>query len=548
MKTSHLSRYKDIGALLVKHRSLLTSPGEDDQEISADAEALAADLERLGPTFVKLGQLLSTRSDLLPPAYLRALRRLQSDVAPFSFDEVEQIVSSELGVRLSKAFVTFEEQPIASASLGQVHRAELRGGKRLAVKVQRPNIREQVLDDMDAIETIASFADNHTEAGRRLGFGDMAEEFRRSLIRELDYLNEAKNLEELHANLARWPNLVVPRPVPDLTTRVVLTMDYVSGHPLGKLGRVALVDIDGRELARELFGAYVDQIVVDGFFHADPHPGNVLLTEDGRLALIDVGMTARIAGGVQDQLLKLLLHLSERRGEEAANVAIDLGQELEDFDPEAFRRRASELITSTHSTAMQDMQAGTLISELIRVAAECGLRLPSELTLLGKMLLNLDEVVRMLDPEFDPSAAIADETRDVTRQKLLQSVSPANVLTAAIEAKEFAEHLPRQLHDVMETLSSGELTLNIRGIDEREIMRSVQKLANRVTTGLIVAALVIGAGLIMRIHTETKLFGYPALAIVLFLFAAVIAVSVIVSILVNDLPQRNRRRGSAPHG
>ena len=549
MKAAHLARYKDIAVLLVKHgrAGLDHDPaidGDADPTNAAreDAEQLATDLEGMGPTFVKLGQLLSTRADLLPPVYLEALSRLQDKVEPISFEEVERVVTVELGVRLSKGFASFDEKPLASASLGQVHRATLRDGRPVAVKIQRPDIRARIVDDMDVIENIAEFADAHTEAGRQLGFVDMVAEFRRSLMAELDYRREAANLETLGRNLARHTRIVVPQPVPDYSTGLVLTMEYIPGRNIGSLGPLAQMELDGPALAGELFSAYLDQILVDGFFHADPHPGNVLVTDDGRLALLDLGMVARVAPEMQDSLIKLLLAVSEGNGADAAAVAISIGERLDGYDGARFRREAALLVCANQGASMGDIQAGAVVGELTRISGRCGLRLPPELTMLGKALLNLDEVARILDPTFDPNAAIQREGAALMRRKLLQAATPGNVMAAAMEAKEFAERLPGRVNKVMDALAEGELRLNIQGIDEQDIMRGVQKLANRVTTGVVIASLVIGAALVMRIPTHARLFGYPALAIVLFLAAAAAAAWLLVSIQLSDLPQRRRRR------
>jgi predicted unusual protein kinase regulating ubiquinone biosynthesis (AarF/ABC1/UbiB family) len=542
MKSSHLGRYKDIGMLLVEHRHAVDSAADaDPEEMAGDARELATSLEALGPTFVKLGQLLSTRADLLPDPYLHALARLQDSVEPIGFGQIERIVSEELGVRLSKGFAEFESTPLAAASLGQVHRARLRDGRAVAVKVQRPDIRSRIVDDMDAIEEIASLADAHTDWGKRLGFADMVAEFRTSLMAELDYQQEAENLRAVGANLAGREGIVVPRPIADYTTSRVLTMDFVDGRSVGSLGPLALIDIDGPALASTLFGAYLDQILVDGLFHADPHPGNVLVTDDGRLALLDLGMVGRVEPEMQDSLTKLLLAISEGQGRRAAEVAIVLGRPLDDFDGEAFRRRAADLVMRSQDSTVGELQAGATIAELSRIAAESGLRLPPSLTMLAKTLLNLDDVSRTLDPTFDPGQAIQRESSDLLRRKLLTAASPAHVMAAAMEAKEFAEMLPARVNRVMDALASGELTLNVQGIDERDIMRGVQKLANRLAFGVVVASLVVGAALIMPIETSAKLFGYPALAIAMFLLAAAAGVGLLISIQLGDLPQRKRR-------
>ncbi|HEX5719526.1 MAG TPA: AarF/UbiB family protein, partial [Thermoanaerobaculia bacterium] len=278
LKTHHLKRYKDIASLLIRHgRADLAQAIQMDENlpqddsasadvISGDPEQLARDLEKLGPTFIKLGQLLSTRSDLLPQPYLDALSRLQDNIAPFPFAEVEEIVSSELGVRLSKAFADFDDVPLAAASLGQVHRAKLRDSREVVVKIQRPGIQKIILEDLDAFREMAGFIDKHTDIGRRFAFQDMLEEFRKALLRELDYRREALNLVTLGNNLKRYERIVVPQPIDDYTTSRILTMDYIPGTKITEMSPLARIDFDGRALADELCRAYLDQILVDGFF------------------------------------------------------------------------------------------------------------------------------------------------------------------------------------------------------------------------------------------------------------------------------------------
>ena len=224
----------------------------------------------------------------------------------------------ELGVRISKAFAEFEPTPLAAASLGQVHRAQLRSGRRVAVKVQRPGVREQVIDDLDALAEIGTFIDQHTEIGQRYEFTRMIEEFHRSVLRELDYIQEGGHLVSFRRNLAGFERLVVPAPVEDYTTSRVLTMEYVPGTKITALSGAVLLDVDGAGLAEQLYAAYLKQVLVDGFFHADPHPGNVLLTEDGRLALLDLGMVARVTARMQDALLQILLGGSDGQADVVA--------------------------------------------------------------------------------------------------------------------------------------------------------------------------------------------------------------------------------------
>ena len=550
LQPKHIGRYAKIATLLLKHRgdALARSdlgglvPSADSTANAESAAELVDELEAMGPTFVKLGQLLSTRADLLPTVYLDALSRLQDDVAPFGFSEVEALVEAEVGARLSNAFTSFDHEPMASASLGQVHRAVLRDGRPVAVKVQRPGIREQVADDMEVIAELAAFVDDHTEVGDRLGFTGMVEEFRRAITAELDYRQEAQNLRTLAGILSDHERIVVPLPIDDYTTSRVLTMDLIDGDNVASLGPLAQMELDGRALAEALFSAYLDQILVHGFVHADPHPGNVLVTTDGDLALIDLGMVVQVAPGLQDDLLRLLAAVSEGRGEEACEVLTRMGQPGPTFDADGYRQEIVRLVGDHRAATVGQIRAGAVVGDLARAAATHGLRPPVEMTMIGKALLNLDQVARTLDPDFDPNAAIRQRTADVLQRKLISGASPASLLHAALDAKEFAERFPGRVNKVMDALAEGELTINVQGIDEAELMRGIQKLANRVTTGVVVAALIIGAAMVMRIDTDAELLGYPTLAIVLFLLASVAGLWLVASSFLNDLPQRRRRK------
>jgi predicted unusual protein kinase regulating ubiquinone biosynthesis (AarF/ABC1/UbiB family) len=543
LKPQHLKRYKDIAVLLARYgRSDLVSQAGLDDDLAdhgdvepGKPEQLAADLERLGPTYVKLGQLLSTRADLLPPAYVTALARLQDDVGAFPFADVERIVETELGVRMSRAFLTFDNVPLASASLGQVHKAVLRDGRPVAVKVQRPGIRDQVLDDLDALRELAEFADAHTGIGRRYGFAAMLEEFRKSMLRELDYTQEARNLATLRENLAEYPRLHVPAPIGDYSTSRVLTMDFIGGRKLTSLGPLAQLEVDGTALAEQLIGAYLKQILVDGFFHADPHPGNVFLTDAGDIALIDLGMVGRVPAELQERLLKMLLAVAEGRGEEVARSLMALAERVDDeVDEATFRRAVGELVAEHQGVGLADIQAGAVVMSLSKVAVDNGLRPPPELTMLGRALLALDEVTRTLDPHYDPNDAIRRQAGDILRRRVAGGASQGNVFATMLEAKEFVERLPGRVNKVMDALAEGELKLNVKGIDERELMYGVTKLANRLTTGLVIAALIIGAAMLMRVPTRTELFGYPALAIVCFGVAATFGVILLANIWLTD--------------
>jgi ubiquinone biosynthesis protein len=441
LSVDSLGRYKDLGLLLLRYarsdtiRQADALEAVDARELEAEAAQLASDLEGLGPTFIKLGQLLSTRSDLLPRPHLQALSRLQDDVEPFPNEQAEQIVATELGVRISRAFAEWDPQPVAAASLAQVHRAVLRNGRPVAVKVQRPGIREQIAADMEALETIAELLDRHTEAGRQYRFSAFLDEFQRSLRRELDFQGEARNLERLRVDLREFDRILVPEPVADYTSGRVLTMDFVKARKVTDLGPLGRLELDGVDLAEQLFQAYLNQILVNGFFHADPHPGNVLLSEDRRLVLLDLGMVAHVTPRMQEHLIRLLLAVGEGRVEETTEVTVAIGHPRRGFDRPRFQRRLAELLARVQEISAESTHVGTIVMEVSRVAGEEGLRPPPELALLGKTMLNLDEVGHILDPDFNPNEAIRRHVAQIMTRRLARDASRGARSTACSSSR-----------------------------------------------------------------------------------------------------------------
>jgi len=552
LKPERLKRYKDVAMLLIKYgrSDLISAAGLEDSVLpdeiaaesgaSATAEDLAKDLEKLGPTFIKLGQLMSTRADLLPGPYLDALSRLQDQIEPFAYEEVERIVSGELGVRISKAFADFDPVPLAAASLSQVHRAWMRDGRAVVVKVQRSDIRELIVGDLEALGEISHFLDEHTELGKRYEFENMLINLRKSLLRELDFSIEANNLRSIGQSLAEFDHLIIPEPIEDYTTTRVLTMDYIAGKKITALNPLRLLEIDGASLADELFSAYLKQFLVDGLFHADPHPGNVFLTDDDRVALIDLGMVGRVTRTFQDNLLRLLLAISEGRGDTAAEAALKMGEAKEGFDRRTFDRRIAELVNENSDAILSRMNAGKVSLEITRVAADCWFRLPPEFTMIAKALLNLDRVVYTLDPTFDPNAVIRERANEILEQNIVKTLAPTNLLSGVVDLKEFAEKFPPRVNRILDQIGNNELRFKVDAIDEKIVLEGLQKVANRITLGLVVAALIVGAAMLMRVETSFRIFGYPGLAMIFFLMAAAAGVGLAFSILFYDEKRRKK--------
>lgn len=548
---THLKRYRDIGRLLWRHgRSGLGKPQDPDTPVEATpaeegqeheaATRLAADLESMGPTYVKFGQVLAGRPDLMPEAYLKALARLQDAVKPFPGAEAMAIVEEELDVRISKAFARFDPEPIAAASLAQVHYAELRDGRAVVVKVQRPGVQTQVKDDFEALEGLAVALDEHTAMGRRQRFHLLVEEFRAALARELNYELEARNLLTLAHNLREFPRLFVPRPIADYCTKRVLVMDHVAGVKVTELGPLARQELAVEPLLEELFKAYLKQVLVDGMFHADPHPGNIFVTDDGRLALIDLGMVGHTTPSMQDSLLKILLAISEGDGDAVAEIVIRISEKMEDFDAPAFRRRVSQLIAIKRDQGIGQMSVGRSLFDVSNRARATGLFVPTELTLLGKTLLQLDEIGRILDPSFQPAEAIRRQVNDLMSRRVRKDLRKGNVFTSMLEMKDFVQMLPERVNRILDAVTNSELEVKVKAVDAKVMLDGMQKIANRITAGLVLAALIIGAALLMRVQTRFQLFGYPGLAILCFIAAAGGAFWLVINIFVQDY--RSRRK------
>lgn len=555
---SHLKRYREIASLLWRYgRSDLVQQMSTDDGFGLDEEALKLattqpageteattgqaspdqlvdELEAMGPTYIKLGQVLAGRPDLLPEAYLKALERLQDKVKPFPYEDVERIVVEELGVRISKAFSRFDVEPLAAASLGQVHSAALRDGREVVVKIQRPNIRQQIAEDFEVLMQIASFMDNHTELGRRHRFVKLLDEFRLTIQQELNYEREAQNLLTVGKNLEKFSLIQIPQPVTGYFTRSVLTMDQVQGQKVTALGPLARLEWKGAPLAEELFKAYLQQVLVDGLFHADPHPGNVFVTNDGRIALIDLGQVGHTGPAMQESLLKILIAVSEGNGDAAAEIAIRFSERLEDFAAPEFRRRLTQLIALRRDQGLAQMNVGRSLLDVSTIARENGLLVPSELIVLGKTLLQLDEVGRILEPTFDPNASIRRNVSELMSQRMRKDLTQGNVYSSLLEAKDFMTGLPTRLNRIMDAVANSELEVKVKATDAKIMLDGMQKIANRITMGIVLAGLVVGASLLMRVQTRFQIFDYPGLAILCFVAAAAGGFWLVISIFVQD--------------
>ena len=530
-------KYRNAGVLTGVPLDDPMFAGLDASAVDAgDPEQFARDLEALGPTFIKVGQSLSTRPDFVPAPYLAALERMQDAVAGEDPAVMRAIVEEQRGARINKLFASFDDQPIGSASLSQVFPATLRDGRPVAVKVQRPDVAATLREDLELLGRLAGTVSMVSDTPRRYGFGEWVGEFRKSLSGELDYRREAENLETFARNLEGYPRIVVPLPVWDYSAARVLTMAMLPGQKVTRISELRRIDPAEPlgDLAADLLRAYLDQVFVHGMIHADPHPGNVLLTDDSRLALLDLGMVAHVPPRLRDQLLRLLLAVVDGRGEQAAETFVHLGTRLEDFDEAGFGREAARLVAQYSSALEFGHSEGRLLLELTRVGAQCGLRAPAELPMLGKTLLNLESVCVALDPRMPVKDIIEGHLQDVLGRQMRQMFSASRIASDVLEVQELLRESPRRLSQVLRTLADNRFRVHIAGLEESRLIETMQKIANRIAVGVITAGLILGAAMMMRIPSSTRILGYPALALVLFLIAFVLGAALVASSLFSD--------------
>ncbi|MGO3181567.1 MAG: ABC1 kinase family protein [Aequorivita sp.] len=503
-------------------------------------EELAEDLKKMGPTYVKLGQLLSTRPDLLPPPFLKALAALQDDVDVVDYLEVEEIFKEELGVRISKAFNSFEKEPLASASIGQVHRAVLHSGKTVAVKIQRPGIRKRFIEDLDTLMSISEKVENYSETARNYAVHDVIEELRYILLKELDYTLEAQNLATLKFNLKEFDHIFIPAPIMDYCSSRVLTMEFVEGGKITKVSPLKRIDLSLEPLVDDLVKGYLKQIIVDGFAHADPHPGNVYLTPENKIALMDLGMVAKFSDEMQEVILKLMIALSNYDGSRVSEILMSISQYDEKKDLHNFKKNVIRKTQENENARAKDLKTGRILIQMNQMAAKEGIQIPVELNILGKILLNLDQIVAYLAPDYDLQQTVKDYVQLLMHERMKQNLKPENLMELFLEMKELTENLPFRINKFTELLADNKLKIKVDAIDEQRFTNAFQKVANRITAGLIIAALIIGAAMLVRVPSSWTIAGYPGFAFILFIIAALIGLYLLYQILFKDVDQPDK--------
>jgi ubiquinone biosynthesis protein len=507
-----LPRLREIGHVLLRHgfghvAQRLRLPGvrwwrrrqPSPEAISFSLpERLRMIFEELGPTFIKFGQILSIRRDVLPEEYVSEFEKLQDAVPPFSYAEVARLIAEEFGRDVKDVFEDFASEPLASASIAQAHLARTKTGQEVIVKVQRPQIRQMILQDLAIMEHLARLSARRIPESRRYDPVGLVEEFRKTILLELDFRREGRNADRLREHLRDMPGIVIPQVFWEYSAPRVLTIEYMVGQGLREaLGRSAE---DRHRLAANLYEAFLKQIFEDGFFHADPHPGNLLFLPDGRVGLLDFGIVGRVSRDRLAGLVTILLAIMEQDVEALLDECIGLGLMPADLDRQTIQYEIDELLAEHLDLPLRDISLGHILETLFEMGRKHRLKVLSNLVLLGKTMMTLEAVIRALDPAF----ALVEEARwEVARLMRLRLSAEALLKTGWRTTRQvvhLARRLPQRLERILQYVEEGRVRVELMPGTEAHVLRQWERMWHRAIRGAMVCALIIGGSLLIQAH------------------------------------------------
>lgn len=536
--TRNTSREGEIVEVVLRRgwdymRRLLSGSKIDEPE-PPPPEVLRNILTDLGPVYVKLGQLLSTRPDLLSPEYIAALSQLQSGVPAVPPDEIEVYIRQQLPRPVEEVFTQINYQAIAAGSIGQTHRATLKSGREVAIKVQRPGIEQVVAQDIGIIRYIAKLV-SATNFGQRYNVVALAEEFSRAIQAELDFLQEANYTDQLRQNLSKSPwfapnRIVVPEIIWELTTSNVMVMEWLQGQPL--LSAELAEGSDRKAISQLLFRAFFQQYLIDGFFHADPHPGNLFALDDGRVAILDCGMMGTLDPRTRTALTEMILAIVSMDAQRCTQLTLRLAEPMQPVDLVQLESDYRQLLRRYYGLNLANINSAQAFSEILQAASRNNLRWPSNIGLFTKSLVNLEGAGR----QFDPSVNLLEEVKplmvDLFRQQLVGTDPLQALLRTALEFKELSLESPRQFGFLLNRMTTETMTwqLEVQGLDN--LRRSIDDAANRRSFSTLVAALVIGAAIVTTGQQTPQI---QLLSTVLFAVASLVGLWLMVSIVRSGL-------------
>ncbi|OIP71733.1 MAG: hypothetical protein COT11_04205 [Candidatus Infernicultor aquiphilus] len=488
-------------------------------------------LEELGPTFVKLGQILSTRPDLIPPDYIEELQKLQDKVPPFAYDQVEQIIKRELGADISKIFKSFEQKAFAAASLGQVHQAILEDGDKAVVKVQRPDIEKTIETDLDILFHIARLTEKHIPASRLYDPVGIVEEFAKAIRLELDYGTEGRNAERFRKNFEDDETIYTPKIYWKFSSKRILTMELIQGIKINSIEELDKAGYDRKKIAENGAKAFMKQILIDGFFHADPHPGNMLVMKDEIIGFMDFGMMGRLDEEIKEKGVDLFIAILERKPDKIINEMLNLGITSQEIDTRSLKIDIKEMLDQYYDKSLKEIKLGELINQLVNIAIKYHIRMPVEFALLGKSLLNIEGIGLELDPDFN----LAEVAKPYAQDLILERKSPQRLILKLLneltELYNLIILIPRQLSKTLKKMEEGVFKLEFQHRGLENLITALDRSINRLSYSLILAAIIVGSSLIMQTDKGPHFMGFPVIGVFGFLIAAILGLGLVIMIL-----------------
>ncbi|MBW2050138.1 MAG: AarF/ABC1/UbiB kinase family protein, partial [Deltaproteobacteria bacterium] len=488
-------------------------------------------LEELGPTFIKMGQILSTRPDLMPVEFIRELGKLQDHVPPFEYTKAKKIVEMELDVPIDEVFEYFDKVPMASASIGQVHRARLTDGEEVVVKIQRPDIRKTVEVDLEIILHLASLMERHLKEMEIHRPTLIVEEFAGSLEKELDYLVEASQQELFAAQFLNDSNVYVPKIYRETSTSRILTMEYISGIKASEIALLEEAGLDRREIARRGFDLIMKQIFVHGFFHADPHPGNIFILPDNVICYLDFGMMGRLMRESREKFADLIMSIVRRDERKAADALLSLTISDKEPNRSLLERDVAAFIAQHFYRPLNELDLGKLLQQLLEMAARHRLRIPADLFLMFKALSTVEGLGKVLDPDFDAMEQAAPFVKRVQLERLHPKRMAGDMVDSGAELIHLLTEIPGEVREILKQAREGKIKIEFEHRGLEPMLSTHDRISNRLAFSIVLASLIIGSSLIVLSGIPPKWHEIPVIGLAGFLVAGVMGFWLLVSIL-----------------
>lgn len=494
-------------------------------------ERLRMAMEELGPSFVKLGQLLSTRPDLVPKEYAEEFRKLQDKVPAVPFAEIRQQIELQFEQQIDELFSQIDEEPIAAGSIAQVHRARLHSGEDVVVKIRRPGILKILETDLDILAGLAYLVENHLPATDLYDPTGAVREFRRSIFREVDFTREGHTTDRFATNSQNLSEAYTPRVFWPLTGEKVLTLEYVEGVKVTAFKELEKRSLDRKKIATNCATILLEQILVHGLFHGDPHPGNIMVLPGEKICFLDYGMIGRLDEELKQQLAELLMAVLQRDAHRIITLLIYSGELTEDIDRSALKRDVIEFIDDYYDLALAEFNTGKLFTDFIDILTRYRIRFPSDLILLAKALVTLEGVSRQLDPDFNLVDYLKPQAERLVQSRLSPGWISRDLLGLGRDYGSLVRQLPQDLRELIHRINRNKFKIDLEHRGLERLITDLDKSSNRISFSMVIAALVIGSSLIMQTDKGPMLFDFPVLGLFGYSIAAFLGLGLAIAIL-----------------